>query len=96
MKGSRSGSFDGMDPTMNAPKEKPVTTGGKIINKLISGETRDDPVVEMIPAPFQSEQTYLTEQDIKDSRQPPRRKGSYDEMDQDMGQDPDHSQIDSS
>lgn len=73
-----------------------MTTGGKIINKLMSGETRDDPVAEMVPAPFQAEQTYLTEQDIRDSRQPPRRKGSYDDMDQEMEREPDHDQIDPS
>lgn len=94
--GSPRGSFDGMDPTMQPQKQKPVTQGGKIINKLMSGENRDDPVMELEPAPFQAEQTYLTEQDIRDSRQQPKRKGSYDEMDQEMQDGPDHEQIDSS
>ena len=62
----------------------------------MSGENRDDTINELVPAPFQAEQTYLTEQDIQDSRQPPRRKGSYDDMDQDMEKEPDHDQIDSS
>ena len=67
----------------NKSEPEPVTKGGKIINKLQSCETRDDSVMEMVPAPFQSEQTYLTEQDIRESQQP-RRKGSYDDMDQEM------------
>lgn len=53
--GSPRGSFDGMDPTMQPQKQKPVTQGGKIINKLMSGENRDDPVMELEPAPFQAE-----------------------------------------
>lgn len=89
MRGSRSGSVDENDSSMqdifkkNKAEPEPVSKGGKIINKLLSGEARDDAVMELVPAPFQSEQTYLTEQDIRESQQP-RRKGSYDEMDQEM------------
>ena len=32
-----------------------MTKGGKIINKLLSGETRDDSINELVPAPFQAE-----------------------------------------
>jgi len=45
--------------------------------------------MEQDPDPFAAEQTYLTEADIKMAQQ---RKGSYDEMDQEM----DAPQIDSS
>ena len=44
--------------------------------------------MEQTPDPFAAEQTYLTEADIKQAQE---RKGSYDQMDQDMP-----SQIDSS
>jgi hypothetical protein len=45
--------------------------------------------MEQIPDPFAAEQTYITENDIKNAR-----KGSYDNLDQDMIDAPD--QIDSS
>ena len=57
------------------------TVGGKIINKLESGEKRDSNQLEQNPDPFAAEQTYLTEDDIKQAQ---GRKGSYDEMDQQM------------
>ena len=47
--------------------------------------------MEQTPDPFAAEQTYLTEDDIKEAQR--NRKGSYDEMDQDMGA---AEQIDSS
>lgn len=46
--------------------------------------------MEETPAPFGAEQTYITENDIREAQN--MRKGSYDEMDQDM---PDMPQIDS-
>ena len=58
------------------------TSGGKIINKLEKNDVRDSNETEMTPDPFAAEQTYLTEDDIKNAKS--QRKGSYDEMDQDM------------
>lgn len=40
--------------------------------------------MEQIPDPFAAEQTYLNDEDIKQARQ---RKGSYDDMDQEMAAD---------
>jgi len=87
-RGSRTGSMEDEEPKTSRTEEKPRTQGGKIINRLDKGEERDSNVVEQIPDPFAAEQTYLTEADISQAQQ---RKGSYDEMDQDMP-----SQIDSS
>lgn len=69
---------------------KPRTTDGKIINKLGNGEVQDSNQMEQIPNPFAAEQTYITEADIKNAR-----KGSYDNLDQDMPSDI-PEQIDSS
>jgi hypothetical protein len=41
--------------------------------------------MEQVPDPFAAEQTYLTENDIKESQA--KRKDSYDDMDQDMAGD---------
>jgi hypothetical protein len=68
---------------------KPRTKDGKIINKLGNGEEQDSNQMEQIPNPFAAEQTYITEDDIKQAR-----KGSYDNLDQDMQDMPE--QIDSS
>jgi len=46
-----------------------------------------------VPDPFAAEQTYLSEADIKQAQQ---RKGSYDELDQEMGGEAPSTQIDSS
>lgn len=62
-------------------KPKARTAGGKVLNPLQVGEERDSGVMEMAPDPFGAEQTYLTEEDIALARE---RKGSYDEMEQDL------------
>lgn len=65
-KGSRSGSMDDEEEKDSAAgAEKPRTEGGKIVNRLVSGETRDSNQTELVPDPFAAEQTYLTEDDIK-------------------------------
>jgi hypothetical protein len=75
-------------------ESKPRTKDGKIINKLGNGEEQDSNQMEQIPDPFAAEQTYITENDIKLAR-----KGSYDNLDQEMADAPeqiDSTQIDSS
>ena len=57
---------------------KPKTQGGKIINRLESGENRDDNQIEKIPDAFAAEQTHITEDEIRQAQQ---RKGSYDSVD---------------
>lgn len=93
-KGSRSGSMDDEEEKDSAAKaEQARTNGGKVVNRLPSGETRDSNQTEQVPDPFAAEQTYLTEDDIKQAQQ---RKGSYDELDQEMGGEAPSTQIDSS
>ena len=80
-KGSRAGSMEDEELKDNSSVVKPRTAGGKIINTLEKDEQRDSNQTEQTPDPFAAEQTYITEDDIKQAQQ---RKGSYDEMDQNM------------
>jgi hypothetical protein len=68
---SRRGSFDMEEDdgqvTLANKKDAPRTKDGKIINKLQDGESRDSEQAEQIPDPFGAEQTYLTEEDIKNA-----------------------------
>jgi len=89
-RGSRAGSMDQMedDGGMQKIEESkqiivPRTDGGKIINQLGRGEERDSNQNEKEPDPFTAEQTYISEDEIKQAQK--NRKGSYDEMDQEMG-----------
>lgn len=60
----------------NKTEVKPRTKDGKIINKLGNGEVQDSNQMEQIPDPFAAEQTYITEDDIKNAR-----KGSFKAVD---------------
>ena len=92
-RGSRSGSMDGEEAKDSTARAEPRTAGGKVVNRLIGGETQDSNQTEQVPDPFAAEQTYLTDADIKQAQQ---RKGSYDELDQEMGGEAPSTQIDSS
>lgn len=93
-KGSRSGSMDDEEEKESAARdEKARTDGGKVVNRLKTGEAADSNQMEQVADPFAAEQTYLTEDDIKQAKQ---RKGSYDELDQEMGGEAPSTQIDSS
>lgn len=61
---------------------QPMSKNGKIINRLEKGEERDSNQMEQVPDAFAAEQTYLDEAGIAQAQQ---RKGSYDELDQEMG-----------
>ena len=86
---SRQGSMDMEDDSAMQKIEEskqisqPRTEGGKIINKLSKGEERDSAQTEQVPDPFAAEQTYITEDEIQLAQK--QRKGSYDQMDQEMG-----------
>lgn len=66
-KGSRSGSMDGIEEFKKAEELKPKTKDGRIINKLNTGDVIDSNQMEQVPDPFAAEQTYLTEDDIKNA-----------------------------
>ena len=77
--------MDDIEEESKKPDEiKPKTKDGKIINKLMTGEQQDSNQTEKVPDPFAAEQTLITDDDIAMAQA--QRKGSYDDMDQEMGQ----------
>jgi hypothetical protein len=83
-KGSRLGSMDGDEESKTTSTKTEMTArsaGGKIINRLEKNEERDNNQMELTPDAFAAEQTLITEDEIKLAQE---RKGSYDQIDQDM------------